>query len=78
MHRLLGRTRSVRSFPSRAPVLALDRIWVKPAQLLRELRAHRSPLSRRASDHLPLRAVIDFPVAATARAEAESCGSGAA
>jgi endonuclease/exonuclease/phosphatase family metal-dependent hydrolase len=63
LHRCFGRTRSVRTFPSQAPVLALDRIWVKPAAALREFRAHRSPLSRRASDHLPVRGVIDMPFA---------------
>jgi endonuclease/exonuclease/phosphatase family metal-dependent hydrolase len=68
LHRCFGRTRSVRTFPSPAPVLALDRIWVKPAVALREFRAHRSPLSRRASDHLPVRAVIDVPLAPSAAA----------
>jgi endonuclease/exonuclease/phosphatase family metal-dependent hydrolase len=63
LRRYFGRTRSVRSFPSPAPVFALDRIWVKPAYALREFHAHRSPLARRASDHLPVRAVIEPPVA---------------
>jgi len=71
LHRCFGRTRSVRTFPSPAPVLALDRIWVRPAEALVEVRAHRSPLARRASDHLPLRAVLALP----ARRERES-GSG--
>ena len=61
LHRCFGRTRSVRTFPSPAPVLALDRIWVRPAEALVEVRAHRSPLARRASDHLPLRAVLALP-----------------
>jgi phospholipase D1/2 len=59
LRRYFGRTRAVRTFPSPAPMFALDRIWVKPAEALREFRAHRSPLSRRASDHLPVRAVIE-------------------
>lgn len=65
LHRFFGRTRAVRTFPSPAPVFALDRIWVKPANALREFRAHRSPLSRRASDHLPVRAVIETPASAS-------------
>ena len=42
-----------------APFLALTRIWVRPVQAIVSVTAHRSPLARRASDHLPLRAVID-------------------
>jgi endonuclease/exonuclease/phosphatase family metal-dependent hydrolase len=47
------------TFPARCPVFALDRIWVEPLDRLRELRVHASPLARRASDHLPLRAELD-------------------
>lgn len=46
------------TFPSRFPLLALDRIWVRPAGALKEIGVHRSPLSRVASDHLPLRACL--------------------
>jgi len=42
------------TFPSPMPLLALDRIWSSPAAMLRRVRAHRSKLARRASDHLPL------------------------
>jgi len=56
-----GRTPSPRSFPARWPLLALDRIWVEPRSSLRQLRAHASPLARAASDHLPLRAVLELP-----------------
>jgi endonuclease/exonuclease/phosphatase family metal-dependent hydrolase len=55
-----GNARSARSFPAIAPLLALDRVWVKPAGVLVELHAHRSSLARRASDHLPIRAVLDL------------------
>lgn len=61
LHRCFGRTRSVRTFPSRAPVLALDRIWVRPGPALVEFRAHRSAMARVASDHLPVRAVVALP-----------------
>jgi endonuclease/exonuclease/phosphatase family metal-dependent hydrolase len=50
----------VRTFPARAPLVALDRIWVQPGDLLRSVRAHRTPLARSASDHLPVRGVIDL------------------
>lgn len=47
-----------RTFPSRRPMFALDRIWVSPAGSLRALARHATPLARRASDHLPLIAEI--------------------
>jgi endonuclease/exonuclease/phosphatase family metal-dependent hydrolase len=54
LQRHFGQVRHVRTFPSRFPLLALDRIWVHPREALREVTGHRSALSRRASDHLPL------------------------
>jgi endonuclease/exonuclease/phosphatase family metal-dependent hydrolase len=42
------------TFPSRLPCFPLDRIAVRPAGALVAVRAVRSPLARRASDHLPL------------------------
>lgn len=59
LHARFGRTPAPNSFPARRPLLALDRIWVEPRSILRELRAHASPLARVASDHLPLRAVLE-------------------
>lgn len=47
-----------RTFPSRWPVLSLDRIWIHPGERLVGVRAHRSALARIASDHLPLVAEI--------------------
>jgi endonuclease/exonuclease/phosphatase family metal-dependent hydrolase len=47
-----------RTFPSRRPLFALDRIWVAPPGSLRRLARHASPLARVASDHLPLVAEI--------------------
>jgi endonuclease/exonuclease/phosphatase family metal-dependent hydrolase len=47
------------SFPANRPVLPLDRIWVHPARALRRIVAHRTPLARLASDHLPVIAEID-------------------
>ncbi|NQE50695.1 endonuclease/exonuclease/phosphatase family protein [Herbaspirillum rubrisubalbicans] len=48
-----------RTFPSRWPLFALDRIWISPRQRLLQVHVHRSPLARVASDHLPLVAHID-------------------
>ncbi len=54
----LGRAPRVPSFPSRCPLLALDRVWVRPAGALVGLAAHRTPRSARASDHLPVVATV--------------------
>jgi endonuclease/exonuclease/phosphatase family metal-dependent hydrolase len=58
IHTELGKTGLVRTFPSRFPLFALDRIWVSPPAALRELCCYRTQLSRIASDHLPLKAMI--------------------
>jgi endonuclease/exonuclease/phosphatase family metal-dependent hydrolase len=46
------------TFPSRWPLFALDRLWVRPRDRLVTLAAHQSETARRASDHLPLKVVI--------------------
>jgi endonuclease/exonuclease/phosphatase family metal-dependent hydrolase len=48
----------VPSFPAFYPVLALDRVMALPHGIIEEIAAHETPLSRLASDHLPMRAVI--------------------
>ncbi len=58
LHRHFGRTPGLRSFPSNFPLFALDRIWVQPRSALVALEVHTSRWARRASDHLPVRAVI--------------------
>jgi endonuclease/exonuclease/phosphatase family metal-dependent hydrolase len=58
-HKILGEALAPPEFPSFAPFLALTRIWVRPVQAIVSVAVHRSQLARRASDHLPLRAVID-------------------
>jgi endonuclease/exonuclease/phosphatase family metal-dependent hydrolase len=58
LHRHFGRTPGLRSFPSNFPLFALDRIWVQPRTALAALSVHSSHWARRASDHLPVRAVI--------------------
>lgn len=46
------------TFPARWPLLALDRIWIRPRHRLVRVQAHRSASARVASDHLPLVAYI--------------------
>jgi endonuclease/exonuclease/phosphatase family metal-dependent hydrolase len=81
MHALFGRSPAERSFPSRWPLVALDRVWVRPRHALLALKAHRTPLSEIASDHLPVKAIVAIhqaedvklrraPVADDARASA--------
>lgn len=48
------------TFPAHRPWLALDRIWVNPASIVGDMRAHRSELARIASDHLPLLARLEL------------------
>jgi endonuclease/exonuclease/phosphatase family metal-dependent hydrolase len=61
LSRLMGRAPRLSSFPSRLPLLALDRIWIRPNRLLVDVRANRSLLSRDASDHLPVLARFRLP-----------------
>ncbi|MDO9417820.1 MAG: endonuclease/exonuclease/phosphatase family protein [Pararhizobium sp.] len=51
---------AVPSFPSRFPVLALDRVLGHPHELVTAISAHDTPLARIASDHLPVKAHIDL------------------
>lgn len=55
---ILGASFAERTFPSRWPLFALDRVWVRPRHALLALKAHRSPLAAAASDHLPVKAIV--------------------
>ena len=61
LRRLLGAAPAVRTFPSRAAVLSLDRIYAAPAEALVGIKAVATVDARRASDHLPV--VADFDLA---------------
>ncbi|TMA64185.1 MAG: hypothetical protein E6J73_07815 [Deltaproteobacteria bacterium] len=61
IHTRLGKTALVRTFPAAFPLFALDRIWVSPAAALVKVSRVRTPLTRIASDHLPLKGVIQSP-----------------
>jgi len=58
LHEVFPDTPHRPTWPARLPLLSLDRIWVYPRSALRQLSVHRTPLSRIASDHLPLVADI--------------------
>ena len=57
---MFGHSPALRTFPARSPVFALDRIWIRPPGTLIHVQAHRTNLSAVASDHLPLKAVIEW------------------
>jgi endonuclease/exonuclease/phosphatase family metal-dependent hydrolase len=61
----LGKTPAPRTFPSRRPIFALDRVWVQPRAALRSVHSVRTALTRVASDHLPLRAELDLAARAS-------------
>ena len=48
------------SFPSRFPLLALDRILARPPHLISSIEVHKTPLAQRASDHLPIKARLNL------------------
>jgi endonuclease/exonuclease/phosphatase family metal-dependent hydrolase len=54
LHAYFAPTPNVATFPSRAPFLALDRIWTSSHAHLTDIACHRSESARTASDHLPL------------------------
>jgi len=60
LNRHFGQVQRLKTFPSRFPIFSLDQIWVKPCSAKVDLRAHISPGSKMASDHLPLLAEVDF------------------
>ena len=59
--RLARRTQPSSTFPSALPVLRIDHLFVSPGIVVEEVFAPFDPLTRSASDHLPL--VMDFALA---------------
>jgi endonuclease/exonuclease/phosphatase family metal-dependent hydrolase len=57
-HARFGKPPAPRTFPSWLPLFALDRVWVLPREALLDIRTHATAITRIASDHLPVRAVI--------------------
>lgn len=58
--RQIGQRPSIKTFPSGFPAIRIDHVFVTPDIRITGVRAPFSPLSRMASDHLPL--VVDFEV----------------
>jgi endonuclease/exonuclease/phosphatase family metal-dependent hydrolase len=58
LHHNFGQSRTLRTYPSFLPLLALDRVVVQPERALIKARVHATPLSRIASDHLPVKALV--------------------
>lgn len=60
LHRRLGRAPALPTFPAALPLFALDRIWMNPREDLLDIAVHNSYLARTASDHLPLKALVEL------------------
>ncbi len=60
MNNRLGESPRKPSFPSRHPILALDRIWIIPESRLIRIYALNISSTRMASDHLPVIAEIEL------------------
>ena len=58
LNRRFGPSLALRSFPSRFPLLPLDRMWIWPQAETHGFSTYSTPLSRLASDHLPIRADV--------------------
>lgn len=61
--RALGLRPTVKTFPSGFPAIRIDHVFVSPQIRVTGVQAPFSPLSRMASDHLPL--VMDFEINST-------------
>jgi len=60
LHNYFGKQRAPATFPARFPLFALDRVWVHPASALYSIEVPSVSFVRTASDHLPIRAVVDW------------------
>ncbi len=61
LHRRFGRTPWARTYPARLPLLALDRVWVHPQEVLATVGVAQVAGARQASDHLPVLAGLRLP-----------------
>jgi endonuclease/exonuclease/phosphatase family metal-dependent hydrolase len=59
VHGVFGEPPAPKEFPTFWPLLSLSRVWVRPRRALLDAKAHRTPLARKASDHLPIKAIVD-------------------
>lgn len=56
-----GRAPAPGAYPAAWPLLALDRVWARPASMLQAVWAVRTPQARAASDHLPVMGRVVLP-----------------
>lgn len=73
--RLAPNRQPTSTFPSPLPVLRIDHVFVSPEIIVRNVFAPFDPLTRLASDHLPL--VIDFEVKASPAASSAAASASA-
>jgi endonuclease/exonuclease/phosphatase family metal-dependent hydrolase len=59
LQKRFGNAPFFRTYPSRFPLFALDRILVTPGHVLTQTTVHRSRTAKVASDHLPVTALIN-------------------
>jgi endonuclease/exonuclease/phosphatase family metal-dependent hydrolase len=62
LHRHFGETPGLATFPAGHPLFALDRVWANPRSALTSVAVHMSERARMASDHSPIKAVLDLGV----------------
>ena len=60
LHAYFQETPALATFPAGFPLFALDRIWVRPRDALVSIEVHNTQLARIASDHLPIKAVVEW------------------
>lgn len=58
LHRRFGASPSLRTYPARWPLFALDRVWVSPPSLVSAVSSLQAPAARTVSDHLPVVATL--------------------
>jgi endonuclease/exonuclease/phosphatase family metal-dependent hydrolase len=61
LHRRFGASPSLRTYPARWPLFALDRVWVSPPWLVSAISSLQGPAARIVSDHLPVVATLRRP-----------------
>ena len=66
---LFGPQPQPRTFPSIFPILALDKVHVRPTSRLEEVTPIRTDKTKKASDHLPLVATVNISHGATSNSD---------
>jgi endonuclease/exonuclease/phosphatase family metal-dependent hydrolase len=60
IHNYFGSCPDLATYPAKLPIFSLDRIWCHPPELITDRKVHKTSLARTASDHLPLKAVLNI------------------